>query len=140
MNTLLLLLLDSRAPAGAHNHSAGMEAAVGTGLVTGLADLETFCRARLATSGRVAAAFAAAACHLQDQYPERLDTEAAARPHDGAAGPHATEQPAAEPGGTRQRSLPDSGRTTCAAEHSVRARSRSEEWALLDAELDERTP
>ena len=33
MDTLLLLLLDSRAPAGAHHHSGGMEAVVGTGLV-----------------------------------------------------------------------------------------------------------
>jgi urease accessory protein len=87
MNTLLLLLLDSRAPAGAHSHSGGMEAAAATGLVAGLADLEDFCRARLATSGRVAAAFAAA-----------------------AAG-----------GGDRDR-------------------SRSEEWALLDGELDARIP
>ena len=61
MNTLLLLLLDSRAPAGAHHHSGGMEAAVGTGLVGNLASLEDFCRARLRTSARVAAAFAAAA-------------------------------------------------------------------------------
>jgi urease accessory protein len=60
MNALLLLLVDSRAPAGAHHHSGGMEAAVGTGLVTGLASLEDFCRARLRTSARVAAAFAAA--------------------------------------------------------------------------------
>jgi urease accessory protein len=65
MNTLLLLLLDSRAPAGAHNHSGGMEAAVAVGLVSGLADLEDFCRARLRTSARVAAAFAAAACQVQ---------------------------------------------------------------------------
>src|SRR5487761_912651 len=91
MNALLLLLLDSRAPAGAHNHSAGMEAAVGTGLVGDLASLEDFCRARLATSGRVAAAFAAAACQL-------------------------------------------------ASGQRAEARSRSQEWALLDAELDARTP
>jgi urease accessory protein UreF len=44
MNTLLLLLLDSRAPAGAHHHSGAMEAAIRTGLVSadpvrGLADL-----------------------------------------------------------------------------------------------------
>jgi urease accessory protein len=65
MNTLLLLLLDSRAPAGAHNHSGGMEAAVTVGLVAGLPDAEEYCRARLRTSGRVAAAFAAAACRLQ---------------------------------------------------------------------------
>src|SRR5260370_31167159 len=78
MNTLLLLLLDSRAPAGAHSHSGGMEAAAATGLGTGLADLEDVCRARLATSGRVAGAFAAAACRLNDQYPERLLTDLAA--------------------------------------------------------------
>jgi urease accessory protein len=66
MNTLLLLLLDTRAPAGAHHHSGGIEAAVGTGLVAGLCDLEDFCQARLRTSSRVAAAFAAAACRLQD--------------------------------------------------------------------------
>jgi urease accessory protein len=65
MNALLLMLVDSRAPAGAHNHSGGMEAAVGVGLVAGLDDAERYCRARLRTSGRVAAAFAAAACVLQ---------------------------------------------------------------------------
>jgi urease accessory protein len=62
MNALLLLLLDSRAPAGAHHHSGGMEAAVMTGLVTGLAGTEDFCRTRLRTSARVSAAFAAASC------------------------------------------------------------------------------
>jgi urease accessory protein len=71
MNTLLLLLLDSRAPAGAHHPSGGMEAAVGTGLVTGLTDLEDFCRARLRTSARVCAAFAAASARLQSDMPER---------------------------------------------------------------------
>jgi urease accessory protein len=69
MNTLLLLLLDSRAPAGAHHHSGGMEAAVRAGVVTGLADLEDFCRARLRTSARVSAAFAGAACLLAERPP-----------------------------------------------------------------------
>ena len=64
MNALLLLLLDSRAPAGAHHHSAGMEAAVMTGLVTDLAGTEDFCQTRLRTSARVAASFAAASCRL----------------------------------------------------------------------------
>jgi urease accessory protein len=64
MNALLLLLLDSRAPAGAHHHSGGMEAAVMTGLVTDLADVEDFGRTRLRTSARVSAAFAAASCRL----------------------------------------------------------------------------
>jgi len=86
MNTLLLLLLDSRAPAGAHHHSGGMEAAVRAGLVTGLADLEDFCRTRLLTSARVSAAFAAASCHLAERAvvpaPEQwvlLDAEFEAR-------------------------------------------------------------
>lgn len=64
MQSLLLLLLDSRAPAGAHSHSAGMEAAVEIGWVETRADLEQFCRGRLHTTGRVTAAFAAAACEL----------------------------------------------------------------------------
>ena len=64
MNPVLLLLLDSRAPAGAHAHSGGMEPAVTAGLVHDLADVEDFCRGRLRTAGRVAAAFAAAACTL----------------------------------------------------------------------------
>ncbi|MEP7019804.1 MAG: urease accessory UreF family protein [Pseudonocardiales bacterium] len=64
MDALLLLLLDGRAPAGAHSHSGGMEAAVAAGFVTDLADVETFCRGRLRTHGKVAAAFAAAACEL----------------------------------------------------------------------------
>jgi len=85
MNTLLLLLLDSRAPAGAHHHSGGMEAAVGTGLVSadpvrGLADLEDFCRARLRTSARVSAAFAAAAGRLQSDSAERAGLPAPAQP------------------------------------------------------------
>jgi len=104
MNAVLLLLLDSRAPAGAHHHSGGMEVAVSTGLVAGIPDVEQFCHARLRTSGRVAAAFAAAACLLQrgpaaGRHP--------ARPPD--------RQPADGPGLARQ-------------------------WALLDAELDARTP
>lgn len=88
MNTLLLLLLDSRAPAGAYHHSGAMEAAVRAGLVNGLADLEDFCAARLRTSARVGAAFAAASCHLAERSVMRA------------------------PG----------------------------DWALLDAELDARTP
>jgi urease accessory protein len=80
MNTLLLLLLDSRAPAGTHHHSGQMEAAIGAGLVTGLADLEDFCRARLRTSARVAAAFAAASCRLQSHDPERAAVPAPGSP------------------------------------------------------------
>jgi urease accessory protein len=84
MNALQLLLLDSRSPAGAHAHSGGMEPAVTAGLVRNLDDVEDFCRGRLRTSGRVAAAFAAAACRpnpdwasLDAEYEARLPSEAA---------------------------------------------------------------
>jgi len=86
VKALLLLLLDSRAPAGAHHHSGGMEAAVMTGLVTDLASTEDFCRTRLRTSARVSAAFAAASCRLfineRGDVPAQLlllDTEYEAR-------------------------------------------------------------
>jgi urease accessory protein len=73
-NALLLLLLDSRAPAGAHHHSAGMEAAIMAGLVTDLAGTEDFCQTRLRTSARVAASFAAASCRLLSAERAGLDS------------------------------------------------------------------
>ncbi|HEY2265817.1 MAG TPA: urease accessory UreF family protein [Streptosporangiaceae bacterium] len=76
MNALLLLLLDSRAPAGAHHHSAGMEAAIMAGLVTDLAGTEDFCQTRLRTSARVAASFAAASCRLFSAERHGLDLSA----------------------------------------------------------------
>ena len=63
---LLLLLLDSRSPAGRTAHSGGMEAAVGAGLVEPTwPTLGRVLPGRLRTSGRVAAAFAAAAAGLR---------------------------------------------------------------------------
>jgi urease accessory protein len=119
MNTLLLLLLDSRAPAGTHHHSGQMEAAIGAGLVTGLADLEDFCRARLRTSARVAAAFAAASGQLQSHDPERAGLPAPGSPD--AVRPDAAWRAAAD---------------GCTA-----ARERAAgQWAELDAEFDARTP
>jgi urease accessory protein len=93
MNALLLLLLDSRAPAGAHHHSGGMEAAIGTGLVTGLPALEDFCQARLRTSARVSAAFAAAAARVQADFSGRPDQQ---RPDQQQAGERRAEQHWAE--------------------------------------------
>lgn len=58
----LLVLIDSRAPAGAHSHSSGMEPAIAAGLVRDIDDVARFCDARMRTGGRVAAAFAAASC------------------------------------------------------------------------------
>jgi urease accessory protein len=84
VNALLLLLLDSRAPAGGHGHSGGMEAAITAGFIANLVDVEAFCRGRLCTDGQVLAAFAAAACTAwsagadADEWAE-LDAELSAR-------------------------------------------------------------
>ena len=60
----LLLLGDSRVPAGGHVHSGGIEAAWRAGLVTDVASLRQFLIGRLATTGRVCAAFAACAARM----------------------------------------------------------------------------
>ncbi|MEU6403272.1 urease accessory UreF family protein [Streptomyces sp. NPDC046985] len=73
----LLVLADGRFPAGGHAHSGGAEAAVRAGRITQAADLEGFCRGRLHTAGRVAAALAAAAALGHD--PAALDAAADAR-------------------------------------------------------------
>jgi urease accessory protein len=82
----LLLLADSRLPAGGHAHSGGLEAAVAAGSVDGMTGLEGFLRGRLATAGLTAAGLAAAACQhaaaVTGGAPPRwheLDAEAAAR-------------------------------------------------------------
>ncbi|HWL42641.1 MAG TPA: urease accessory UreF family protein [Ilumatobacter sp.] len=61
MDPALLLLADGRFPAGGHANSAGTESAITHGLVTDVPTLESFLRARLATTGAVDAAFAATA-------------------------------------------------------------------------------
>jgi urease accessory protein len=58
----LLLLADSRLPAGGHAHSGGLEPAIAAGVVTDVGGLADFLRGRLETAGLVAAALAAAAC------------------------------------------------------------------------------
>ncbi|GLY72256.1 urease accessory protein UreF [Actinoallomurus iriomotensis] len=62
MDAALLLLADSRLPAGGHAHSGGLEPAVTAGVVRDLPTLADFLRGRLATAGLVAAGLAAAAC------------------------------------------------------------------------------
>jgi urease accessory protein len=62
----LLLLADSRFPAGTHAHSGGLEAAAAAGRVHDTESLHEFLAGRLHTGALQAAAFAAAAC-LADQ-------------------------------------------------------------------------
>lgn len=82
----LLLLADSRLPAGGHAHSGGMEAATVAGLVGDEHGLEGFLRGRLATAGLASAGLAAAACRHASEVAAGapacwagLDAEAAAR-------------------------------------------------------------
>lgn len=56
----LLTLADSRLPTGGHVHSGGVEEAITSGLVTGIATLEAFLRRRIRTSGLVTASVAVA--------------------------------------------------------------------------------
>ncbi|MEV0628405.1 urease accessory protein UreF [Nonomuraea wenchangensis] len=78
----LLLLADSRLPAGGHAHSGGAERAIASGAVHDVPSLERFLRGRLHTAGVLAAALAAAArTAAADEGPgwELLDEEADAR-------------------------------------------------------------
>ncbi|NAS23091.1 urease accessory protein UreF [Herbidospora sp. NEAU-GS84] len=70
----LLLLADSRLPAGGHAHSGGAEEACRTGAISGPEDLARFLRGRLATAGRVAAALAWSACEAAQAF-SRPDKE-----------------------------------------------------------------
>ena len=72
----VLMLADSRLPAGGHAHSGGVEAALAAGLVRDLAGLAVFLAGRLRTAGHTAAAIAAAAAHLAST------TDAAGLPSD----------------------------------------------------------
>ncbi|GAA3475025.1 urease accessory protein UreF [Nonomuraea roseola] len=69
MSAALLLLADSRLPAGGHAHSGGAEQAVKTGAVHDLASLRGFLAGRLHTAGLVAAGLTVAACRSAGRSP-----------------------------------------------------------------------
>ena len=87
MDAGLLMLVDSRFPAGGHAYSAGVEAAVSIGDIVDSQTLERYLLGRLATTGHVDAAFAAHTCaHLtggsveeMSQIVQTLDREYSAR-------------------------------------------------------------
>ncbi|MFI7613957.1 urease accessory protein UreF [Nonomuraea terrae] len=82
MNPALLLLTDSRLPAGGHAHSGGAERAIASGAVRDVPSLEAFLRGRLHTTGTATAALSAAACaeaaSAEPRWPT-LDAEVDAR-------------------------------------------------------------
>jgi urease accessory protein len=73
-----LLLADGRFPSGGYAHSGGLEASVAAGRVGGLPALTAFLEGRLATTGLVTAALAAAACSGRHSWSD-LDAETDAR-------------------------------------------------------------
>lgn len=91
----LLLLADSRLPAGGHAHSGGLEEAVAAGRVTSVPDLALFLQGRLFTTGLVAAAFAAAACTAAARTAAATNDRAA---NDRATNDRATNHAAASTG------------------------------------------
>jgi urease accessory protein len=122
----LLVLADGRLPAGGHAHSGGLEAAVEAGRVADLRSLNGFLRGRLATSGLVAAAFAAAACRRATDFP------GAANFPRTAAFPQTADLPnvAASPSAATSPSATGPSATTCP----------KTDIPALDQGLDARTP
>ena len=74
----LLILADSRLPAGSHVHSGGVEEAVTSGMVTDLATLEAFLTRRIRTHGLVTPSVAGAV-HRGDLGVDEADSETDAR-------------------------------------------------------------
>lgn len=68
--TSLLMLADSRLPAGTHAHSGGLEAAVAAERVRDAAELYDFLLGRLTTTGLTGAAFCAAALQAANAEPD----------------------------------------------------------------------
>ncbi|MEV7807746.1 urease accessory UreF family protein [Microbispora sp. NPDC088329] len=131
----LLLLADSRLPAGGHAHSGGVEEAVRLGTVTGTGDLARFLRGRLATAGLVTAALAAAACELataendaEDTTDNAAETVADTTPGSAPGTPTRSGSAGREPGATR---APEAPHTDGAADGAAL-------WRRLDAEADAR--
>ncbi|GIH77538.1 urease accessory protein UreF [Planobispora longispora] len=119
LNAALLLLADSRLPAGGHGHSGGAEAAIAAGTVRDLPTLAAFLRGRLATSGLVSACLAAAACALSAP----------------AAGSGTASAPAGDDAGERGMPSPAArGRAAAGVAGGLLGG-----WTELDAEADART-
>jgi urease accessory protein len=123
----LLVLADGRLPAGGHAHSGGLEAAVAAGRVYDLTTVEAFLRGRLATTGLVAAAFAAATTYRLHGAGDRGAADSSA--HDDGA--HDDGAPGFCDGGA-VREL-DAGLDARTPSPALRKASRAQGRALLRA-------
>ncbi|WP_431929640.1 urease accessory protein UreF [Nonomuraea jabiensis] len=142
MNPALLLLADSRLPAGGHAHSGGTEQAITSGAVSDVPSLARFLRGRLHTTGALAATLTTAA-HTHATTTSAVITPAAiTQPPATSAGP-ATSPPSTAAGprtdaGTRADAGTRVDAGTRANAEAGQAVSESP-WVLLDAEVDART-
>ncbi|WP_206060750.1 urease accessory protein UreF [Nonomuraea basaltis] len=127
MNPALLLLADSRLPAGGHAHSGGTERAIASGAVHDVPSLARFLKGRLHTAGTLAATLTAAATLQASHTPTRPTTTTGT----GAG------KPVHRDTSTAQRPAHDT--------HAVLAQSPGAEggaaspWVRLDDEVDART-
>jgi urease accessory protein len=146
------MLADARFPAGGHAHSGGLEGAMTAGTVTDVRSLDLFLRGRLATTGVVAAALAAAACTVAravavGQLPpgpaDGRGLEASPGPE---THPALETRPALETdpdGPARETGLDGPARETGLdgpAPEGELAQEDGPTWTALDAEADARTP
>ncbi|MGW6494531.1 urease accessory protein UreF [Nonomuraea angiospora] len=162
MNPALLLLADSRLPAGGHAHSGGTEQAITSGAVSDVPSLARFLRGRLHTTGALAATLTAAA----HTHATTL-TSAAHSKATSTASPPVTAPPVASPStspapngptpgsgvGRALESLEPGAPTTAPPQPPSSAGTATEPragaevgqvasgspWVLLDAEVDART-
>ncbi|WP_181958297.1 urease accessory protein UreF [Nonomuraea deserti] len=133
MHPALLLLTDSRLPAGGHAHSGGTEQAVTSGAVHDVPSLARFLRGRLHTAGALAAALAAAACAQAAGTPP-----ATAPPHRHLTGEAGKAEKTWDADKTCKADATHEADETGDAD-AREARGDADPWVLLDREVDART-
>ncbi|MCG5211936.1 urease accessory UreF family protein [Streptosporangium sp. KLBMP 9127] len=161
MNATMLLLADSRLPAGGHAHSGGAEQAIKDGAVHDLPTLTSFLHGRLATTALVAASLAATTCarittpptatpsaanrpspaHAHpDHQPEHLSAHRGHQPEDMRTHPNdRPEQLSTHPGHQPEDMSTHPGHQREDAWNAGSGGSREEVWSELEAEADART-